>query len=133
MFEHFHPRHIPALIAGTTMAFGGMWPMLDPRGAMRDFGFPARIANCPEAAPVMVTGNVRTTVLGFLMLLFYSRRQLDLLDTFMAVTGAYAGLVDCYVVWRTGNRKHAVFRLVSSGLISAWGFLGWTAGAGTAR
>ncbi|KAJ8133517.1 hypothetical protein O1611_g107 [Lasiodiplodia mahajangana] len=128
MFQHFHPRHIPALIAGTTMAFGGIWPMFDPYGAMRDFGFPDRIAKAPEAAPVMVTGNVRTTVLGALMLLYYSRRQYEILDTFMAFTGAYAGIVDSYVVWREGRPRQAVFRLISSGLIAAWGFLGWTAG-----
>ncbi|KAI8627209.1 hypothetical protein F5Y19DRAFT_182587 [Xylariaceae sp. FL1651] len=129
MFEHFHPRHIPALIAANTMAFGGMWPIVDPRGAMREFGFPDRIAGSPEAAPVMVIGNVRTTVLGLLMLLFYSRQQFDILDTFMAITGAYAGLVDSYVVWREGNHRQAIFRLISSSLISAWGMLGWTEGA----
>ncbi|KAI0160763.1 hypothetical protein GGR57DRAFT_391778 [Xylariaceae sp. FL1272] len=110
------------------MAFGGLWPMFDSRGAMRDFGFPNRIANSPEAAPVMVTGNVRTTVVGILMLLFYSRGQMDILDTFMAVCGAYAGLVDSYIVWREGNGRQAVFRLISSWLISAWGMLGWTEG-----
>lgn len=111
------------------MAFGGMWPMVDPRGAMRDFGFPDRIADKPEAAPVMVTGNARTTVLGILMLLFYSRGQFGILDTFLAVTGAYAGVVDSYVVWREGRPRQAVFRLLSSGFLSVWGVLGWTAGS----
>ncbi|KAI1162482.1 hypothetical protein F5B18DRAFT_652610 [Nemania serpens] len=128
MFEHFHPRHIPALLAGTTMTFGGMWPIFDAPGAMREFGFPDRIAAAPEAAPVMVTGNVRTTIIGLLMLLFYSRGQYDTLDTFLAVTGAYAGLLDSYVVWREGRPGQAVFRLVSSGFLSLWGILGWTAG-----
>ncbi|KAI1200871.1 hypothetical protein F5X97DRAFT_292310 [Nemania serpens] len=128
MFEHFHPRHIPALLAGTTMTFGGMWPLFDAPGAMREFGYPDRIADASEAAPVMVTGNVRTTIIGVLMLLFYSRRQYDTLDTFLAVTGAYAGLLDSYVVWREGRPGQALFRLASSAFLSLWGILGWTAG-----
>ncbi|KAH9905869.1 hypothetical protein F4778DRAFT_682145 [Xylariomycetidae sp. FL2044] len=129
MFQHFHPRHIPALITGTAMAFGGMWPMIDPRGAMREFGFPDRIANAPEAAPVMIVGNVRTSVLGFLMLLFYWRCQYDILDTFLAVTGAYAGVVDCIVVWGEGSPRQAIFRLINSGFLSMWGILGRTGGS----
>ncbi|KAI1262871.1 hypothetical protein F5Y18DRAFT_429742 [Xylariaceae sp. FL1019] len=125
----FRLRHIPALIAGTTMIFGGMWPMIDPRGAMRDFGFSSHIADSPEAAPVMITGSVRTTVLGMLVLLFYSRGQMDVVDTLLAVTGTYAGLVDSFIVWREGNLGHAVFRLFNSGFISAWGIMGWTEGS----
>ncbi|KAI0415870.1 hypothetical protein F5X98DRAFT_345143 [Xylaria grammica] len=130
MFWHFEFGHIPALIAGSTMAFGGLWPMFDARGAMLEFGFPARVADTPAAAPVFVVGNARTTCLGFLMLLFYSRRQFAVVDTCLAVVGAYAGAVDSYVVWKEGNPRMALFRLVSSGFLSAWGYLGWTAAAG---
>ena len=128
MFEHFELRHIPALFAASTMAFGGLWPMFDARGAILEFGLPARIADTPATAPVMVVGNVRTTIIGLLMLIFYSRGQYEVVDTFMAVTGAYAGLIDSYVVWKEGNPGKAAARLVSSGLIAAWGFAGWTAG-----
>ncbi|KAI0532846.1 hypothetical protein GGR58DRAFT_488758 [Xylaria digitata] len=76
MFAHFHPRHIPGLIAASSMAFGGLWPIFDARGAMKEFGFPDRVANTPASVPVMIVGSARTTVLGVLMLLFYSRRQL---------------------------------------------------------
>lgn len=108
------------------MAFGGIWPIFNPRGAMLEFGFPARIADTPAAAPVMVIGQARTTCIGLLVFLFYSRNQLDLIDQVMAVTGAYAGLVDSYVVWKQGETRHAVFRLVSSWLLAAWGFAGLT-------
>ncbi|KAI0520764.1 hypothetical protein F5B22DRAFT_50765 [Xylaria bambusicola] len=130
MLGHFQFSHIPALFAGSAMAFGGVWPMFDAPAAMREFGFPAHVANTPAAAPVFVVGNVRTTCLGFLMLLFYARRQLTVVDTCLAVTGAYAGLVDSYVVWKQGNPRMALFRLASSAFLSAWGFLGWTAAAG---
>ncbi|KAI0476888.1 hypothetical protein F4859DRAFT_66742 [Xylaria cf. heliscus] len=127
MFEHFTLRHIPALIAGSTMAFGGLWPLFNARGAMLEFGLPARIADTSAAAPVMVINSARTTIIGALILLFYSRGQFEIVDTIVAVTGAYAGLVDSYVVWKEGSPRQAIFRLVSSGLISASGLAGWTA------
>lgn len=110
----------------STMTFGGVWPIFNARGAMLEFGFPSHIASVPAAAPVMVIGQVRTTVIGLLVFLHYSRNQLDVVDTIMAITGAYAGLLDSYVVWKEGNRSMAVFRLISSGLIAAWGYAGWT-------
>ncbi|OAQ58803.1 hypothetical protein VFPPC_14858 [Pochonia chlamydosporia 170] len=128
MFQQFQFRHIPALIAGSTMAFGGLWPMFNARAAMLEFGLPPRVANTPAAAPVMIVGNVRTTIIGTLILLFYFRQQLDVVDTFLAVTGAYAGLVDSYVVWKEGSPSKATFRLISSWLIAAWGIFGMTAG-----
>lgn len=109
------------------MTFGGMWPIFNAKGSLLEFGFPARIADTPEAAPVMVIGCARTTCIGLLVFLFYSRNQLDLVDQVMAVTGAYAGLVDSYVVWKEGRPRKAIFRLVSSWLIAAWGFAGLTA------
>lgn len=108
------------------MTFGGMWPLFTARGAMLEFGFPDRVASAPAAAPVMVIGQVRTSVIGILVFLFCARGRTDVVDTIMAVTGAYAGLLDSYVVWREGGRSMAVFRLVSSGLIAAWGCAGWT-------
>lgn len=126
MFETFALRHIPALFIATTTTFGGMWPLFDARGAMLEFGFPARIANTPACAPVMVMGTVRTSIIGMLLYIFYARNQLDVVDTILAVTGAYAGVIDSYLVWREGKPGKAVFRLVSSLLISAWGIAGWT-------
>lgn len=128
MFEHFEPRHIPALFAATVMTFGGMWSFLDARGAMLEFGLPERIASTPAAAAVMHINNARTTVFGMCMYAFYFRRDLAACDTILAILGAYAGLVDSYVVWKEGNPRKAAFRLVSSGLLSAVGFAGWTAG-----
>lgn len=110
------------------MTFGGMWPLYNAQAAILEFGLPAHVASAPAAAPVMVIGQVRTTVIGLLVFLFYSRDQLEVVDTIMAVTGAYAGVVDAYVVWKEGNARQAAFRLISSGLIAAWGYAGWTAG-----
>ncbi len=124
---HFHLKHIPALLAASTMTFGGMWPLFDARGSMLEFGFPRRIANARAAAPAFKVGNARTTVLGLLMFISYSQNQLEVVDAIMAVTGAYCGLVDSYVVWREGNPQQAAFRLASSAFISACGCGGWTA------
>lgn len=111
----------------STMTFGGMWPLFNARGAMLEFGFPAKIADTPAAAPVMAIGQARTTCIGLLVFLFYSRGQLDQIDLVMAVTGAYAGLVDSYVVWKAGNPGKAASRLISSWMVAAWGFAGLTA------
>lgn len=128
MFEHFEPRHIPALFTATVMTFGGTWSYFDARGAMLEFGLPDRIANTPSAAAVMHLTNARTTVLGMCLYTLYFRRQLAACDTILAVLGAYAGVVDSYVVWKEGNPRKAAFRLVSSWMISAAGLAGWTAG-----
>lgn len=104
--------------------------MFKPRDAMLDFGFQPHVAGAPAAAPVMVIGQARGTVIGILAGLYYARGRLDVVDTIMAVAGAYAGLVDSWVVWRGGKRRMAAFRLVSSGLIAGWGLAGWTAGGG---
>lgn len=108
------------------MTFGGIWPLFNAEGAMLDFGFPAHIAKNPAAAPVMKVNGVRTTVIGLLTFLFYSRGQLELVDTVMAVTGAYAGLVDTYLVWKEGYPRWAAFRFISSGFLAAWGYAGLT-------
>lgn len=128
MLANIHLRHAPALLVASTMTFGGMWSLFDPRGSMHEFGFPSRIATTPAAAPVFQTGNARTTVIGLLTFYFYARDQLSVVDVILAVTGAYCGLLDSYVVWREGNPKKAAFRLVSSGFLSVCGLWGVTAG-----
>jgi hypothetical protein len=125
---HFHPRHLPGLLVASTMTFGGMWPFFNAPAAMLEFGLPARIATAPTSFPVFVVGNARTTSIGLMTFYFYSRGQFDVVDVIMAIGGAYCGLVDSYVVWREGKPGKAVFRLVASGFLSAWGFLGLTQG-----
>ena len=128
MFPHFHLMHIPALFVAFTMTFGGMWPLFNARAAMLEFGLPRRIANTRGTTAVFQVGNARTTVIGLLVFHFYFRNQFAVVDTIMAITGAYCGLIDSYVVWREGNAEKALFRLVSSGFLSAWGYWGLTAG-----
>ncbi|KAI1426750.1 hypothetical protein F5Y12DRAFT_255415 [Xylaria sp. FL1777] len=127
MFEISYVKHIPALIVASTMTFGGMWSLFHASDAALEFGFPRRIAATPAVAPVFTVGNARTTTIGLLTFIFYARNQLDVVDTIMAVTGAYCGLVDSYVVWKEGNPRKAAFRLASSGFLSACGFFGLTA------
>lgn len=78
---------------------------------MMEFGFPASIASASAAGPVMVIGQVRDTIMGLLVFLFYSRNQLEMVDTVMAVKGAYSGLVDSYIVWKEGNPRIALLSL----------------------
>ncbi|KAI1180007.1 hypothetical protein F4777DRAFT_574291 [Nemania sp. FL0916] len=127
MFEDVKPQHIPALLVATTMTLGGVWGLLYPRDAIQEFGFPSHIANAPAAAPVFRAGNARTIVIGLLTSTFYLRGQLEAVDTVVAITGAYCGLVDSYVVWKAGNPRKALFRLVSSAALSACGLWGLTA------
>ncbi|KAK8133605.1 hypothetical protein PG984_005617 [Apiospora sp. TS-2023a] len=126
MSDNFNLRHIPALFTATVMTFGGMWSYFDARRAMLEFGFPERIANTPAAAAIMHVNNARTTVLGMCIYALYFTGQRAACDTILAILGAYAGLVDSYVVWKEGNPRKAAFRLVNSWLLSAVGFAGWT-------
>lgn len=128
MFEQFELRHIPALFTATVTTFGGMWSFLDARAAMLEFGLPDRIASTPAAAAVMHLNNARTSVFGMCMFTLYFRGDFAACDTILAILGAYAGVVDSYVVWKEGNPRKAAFRLVSSGLLSVVGLAGWTAG-----
>ncbi|KAI1454004.1 hypothetical protein F4805DRAFT_337929 [Annulohypoxylon moriforme] len=128
MFEQFELRHIPTLFSATVMTFGGMWSFFNARAAMLEFGFPDRIASTPSAAAIMHINNARTTVLGMCLYTLYFRQNFAACDTILAILGAYAGVVDSWVVWKEGNPRKAAFRFVSSGLVSAAGLAGWTAG-----
>ncbi|KAI0016042.1 hypothetical protein F4780DRAFT_714981 [Xylariomycetidae sp. FL0641] len=129
MFDDFAPRHLPLLFAATTTTFGGMWSLWDAPAAMRAFGLPERVAAAAAAAaPVMNINNARTTALGLCMWTFYLTRQRRAADTVLMIFGAYAGLVDTWVVWKQGRPRKALFRLVGSFLLSAAGWAGWTAG-----
>ncbi|KAK4460918.1 hypothetical protein QBC42DRAFT_298207 [Cladorrhinum samala] len=123
----FSPRHIPALILAATSTFGGIWPFFDAEAAMLEFGFPPSVARAPEARPVMLNGQARTTILGALAFVFYFGGKFAEVDTVMTLYGFYAGLVDSYVVWKGGNSRWAFFRLVSSWAFGFCGMAGLTA------
>lgn len=121
-------RHIPALIVMFTTTVGGIWPMLDAKGAMLEFGFPSSIAESVLAAPVMAHAGSRTTILGLLTTLFYLRGQYAEVDTILAVYGGLAGVVDTYQVWSLAdNTKWAAFRLGASWALAWCGISGLTA------
>lgn len=130
MFEYFELRHVPALFAATAMTFGGLWTFFDPRGAMREFGLPERIASTPQAAAVMHLNNARTTTLGLCLYTLYFTGQFPACDVILVILGAYTGLVDSWVVWREGDARKAAVRLGSSALIAAAGLAEWTSGGG---
>src|SRR4051812_19543798 len=123
----FSPFHIPVLVQATATTFGGMWPLWNARGAMLEFGWPARVAETPETHLVMAQGQSRTTILGLLTFIFYFRGQYEDDDTLLAVIGFYTGVVDSYVVWRAGKPATAAFRLVASWAFAACGLAGLTA------
>ncbi|KAI1128318.1 hypothetical protein F5Y10DRAFT_240718 [Nemania abortiva] len=128
MFEGLQLRHVPTLLFASLAAAGVLWPALDPRRALLEFGFPTRIANSPEAAPVMLVAQIRTTSIGIVMYALYLQGKMDALDTILAVYGVLAGIVDGYAVWKQGDTKKALFRLVGSWSFAAYGLAGLTAG-----
>ncbi len=129
MFQHFRYRHLPVLIAASAMICTGLWPLFGyPRAAVLEFGFPEHIANVPETWPLIKALNARHTLMGILMLIFYSRRQYDVLDTFLVLLSTYTVLVDCYVLWSEGARGWIVFRLVSPIPFLVVGWNGFTQG-----
>ncbi|KAK4196042.1 hypothetical protein QBC40DRAFT_352086 [Triangularia verruculosa] len=126
----FSLTHLPALVLITANLLGGIWPIFDAPAAMLEFGFGPKIAHAPEAMPVMINGQARTTVLGAITLVFYLRGKYEEVDTLMAVYGIWAGLVDSALVWKwTGNRRWAAFRLGASWAFGVWGLMGLTGGA----
>lgn len=130
MFQDFHWRHLPALFTAGAQCFGTIWPLIGgggARGIMMHYGLPARIADVPETWPAWNAGNARTACLGILMLIFYSRRQYAVLDTFLIVIGGYLGLVDCIVLWGE-DPKMALFRFLGSGVFAVAGLAGVTQG-----
>lgn len=128
MLASFRLCHIPALFAASTQTFGGLWPLWNAPASMREFGFPARIADAPTSTPVSIVGNSHVTILGAIMFIFYAQGRYDAVDTVLAVTATWAGLVDSWVVWRAGNQGYALFRLFSSGALAAWAIGGMTSG-----
>jgi hypothetical protein len=126
MAEHFSLRHIPALIVASFSTLGGIWPMLDAKGAMLAFGLPSHVAGNPATHPIMVNGRARGTVLGLLTFIFYFQRKYTEIDILIAVFGVYAGLVDGYLLWKFRNRGMAAWHLVASWTWAAWGLAGLT-------
>ncbi|KAK3368531.1 hypothetical protein B0H63DRAFT_488640 [Podospora didyma] len=126
-FEHFSPRHIPAIILASTTTLGGFWPMLNAHSAILAFGFPPRIAETPAAHPVMIAGQSRSTILGVLIFTLYFRRRYAEIDTLMAIMGFWGGLVDTYLVWKHGKPEKALFRLATLWSFAALGYFGLTA------
>lgn len=129
MLQHFALRHIPALFVATTSTISSIWAMVNTQSALHEFGFPPTIATSAAAAPVIIVGQARLSVIGLALFVFYARGQLEVVDTILAILGFYAGLVDSWTVWRTGSPPSwALFRLVSSWMVGVWGVVGGTAG-----
>ncbi|KAK4163257.1 hypothetical protein QBC43DRAFT_68883 [Cladorrhinum sp. PSN259] len=124
----FSLRHIPALILASSCTIGGLWANWNAEAAMTEFGFPPHIAQAPQAVPVMMNGQARTTVLGILTFVFYFRGNYREVDTLMTVFGFYAGLVDSYIVWKANpaNLRWAFFRLAASWVFGVCGSVGLT-------
>lgn len=119
MFENFSSRHILPLLIGGATTFGGVWTMFDARGSMLKFGLPASVADQRVTHPIWVIGHAKATVLGLLCFIFYSQGKYAEVDTVLVVFGGWSGVVDSYVVWKSGKPGMALFRIVGSWLIAA--------------
>lgn len=101
--------------------------MFNPRAAMLEFGLPRKIAENPAAAPVMVLGQARNTVLGLLTFWFYYQQKYTEIDQLMVILAGYVGIVDCVQLRKVGQPKRGLFRLVLSWVFVASGIVGLTA------
>ncbi|KAI1259239.1 hypothetical protein F5Y18DRAFT_314365 [Xylariaceae sp. FL1019] len=127
MFDQFEWHHLPALISAFACTAGVIWPTTSPRRSLLAFGFPARVADSPAAAPVMVIAQARTTTVGVAMLVFYSRGQMEAVDTLLATYSIVAGFFDSYTLWGQGETRKALYRLTAAGVFGACGLAGVTA------
>ncbi|KAI0204574.1 hypothetical protein F4808DRAFT_347553 [Astrocystis sublimbata] len=126
MFENLTIRDVPALIAGFTLTLGGFTPFISASWSMLEIGFSPRVASSPAAALPMIIFGSRTTMVGALIVIFYSQGKFDAVDTVLLTT-PYTGLVEGYLVWKEGRRGKAVFRAVTGFLFGACGMAGLTA------
>lgn len=127
MFNNISLTHIPALFVATALTFGGMWPLFNPKSAIREMGFPPRLYNSKEAQSIMTLGMGRTTVIGMALYTFYFQDKLVEVDTLLCILGGYLGAIDAYMCLREGVPGKAVFRGLSGVVISAVGWVGVTA------
>ncbi|KAI9644960.1 hypothetical protein NHQ30_006995 [Ciborinia camelliae] len=123
----FTLRHIPPLFVATALTFGGLIPFFNAEYAILEFGLPKRIAVSKPAQSIMILSSARISAIGIALFTFYFQGKYTAVDTVLATLG-YVGLVDGYVCWCEGVPNKAVFRFLSGVLISAWGWLGMTAG-----
>jgi hypothetical protein len=91
---------------------------------MLHYGLPEHIADVPETWPVWHAGNARTACLGILMLVFYAQRRYDILDTFLIITGAYLGLVDCFLLRNERLLSTGLFALSALLRLPSWAWEG---------
>jgi hypothetical protein len=123
--SRFHPLHLLPLAIATVFIPGGMMPLWDGAGAIREYGLPERIASSKEAQTAFIIYGSRMTAWGFGLWIFYSRRDFKAFDTMLALL-FYLGLNDLYVCWREGEQNQGIFRFGCGLLISSWGFFGMT-------
>lgn len=128
-FPTFSAHHIPALFIAFTQTVGGLWPILgSTASAMREFGFPARIADSREAQTAFIAGAGRTTVIGVMMWTLYFQQKYEDLDNVLMILGMIVGAVDGYVCAREGVGRWGMVRSGSGLAIALWGWFGMTAG-----
>lgn len=127
MFANFSPNHIPALFVATALTFGGMWPIFNPKSAIREMGFPQRLYDSREAQSIMTLGMGRTTVIGMTLYTFYFQEKFVEVDTLLCILGAYLGGIDALVCLKEEVPGKALFRGSSGAIISAIGWYGLTA------
>ncbi|KAH6687371.1 hypothetical protein F5X68DRAFT_207305 [Plectosphaerella plurivora] len=123
----FRLTHLPVLLGGSALFFGGLWPLLgSAKSAMLEYGYPENVASIPETWSVFASGNGRTTSLGAVVLTFYARGQLAEADLVLAILSTWLGVVDFWVLMSVEGTSWSwiVFRLLSSWGLAAAGWAG---------
>lgn len=120
-------RHIPALPVATIKTPIGLWPFVDARGVIDNFGLPAHVAESKPAQSVMTIHGSRATIEGILLFTLFTRGMYEAVDIVLMLH-ACAGAADALICWREGNGRKGLNRGVCRLTFAAWGSLGWTQG-----
>lgn len=127
MVPQFKLPHLFPLAVATVHAVGGLvWPLVDAKGSILQYGLPQHVAESPAAQSVFLSGSIRTSAFGALIWIFYLQGKLKEVDTVNLVVGIWLGFADSYVCWLEGVPGQAAFKATAGLLIAGWGAAGMT-------
>ncbi|PVH99189.1 hypothetical protein DM02DRAFT_565028 [Periconia macrospinosa] len=128
MLDHFALRHLPPLLLGTVITFGGAMSLTSgPEAALAKFGFRDDISHNKAAWPVIKIQGSRMTSIGLAVWGLYLGGHLEAIDILLATFG-WMAVIDGIVCSEHGRPGSVLFRMSSTSLVALWGLLGMTTG-----
>ncbi|KAK6496283.1 hypothetical protein TWF481_002308 [Arthrobotrys musiformis] len=125
ILNNFSTRHIPGLIIGTTLTFGGAIPFFNPAYAMHEFGLPLYLVKSKDAQDAFTVSAIRTVALGLSIYMMFAQRMYRGVDIMLACIGT-TGILDGWLCWKVGVPGRGVFRATCAVLVAGWGWMGLT-------